>query len=286
MTAWTRWHLGPRRYRLPLKCALFILTTALVLYPKVWLLPTEVGRIRDMNSVLDPENPGLAPLEAEVRNSLADGATPPDALAAVQQAVYERISYSWDWDVWGVVEYLPTVEEALAKGREDCDGRAVVAASLLRRMGYDAWLVSDLLHCWVETEYGETMNPTGGDKTLVGAEQGTDATVTLGLLRNIARGLSYGVAVFPLGRELIIVGALALLTMQPWSSFWRRVAGVLMLLLALALIRSAGQAAALEGDAENIAATMIGFVLAAGGWLVLLVKARATPPRSEPAPAE
>lgn len=280
MWLWRRLNTLPWCGRWPLKLAVFTVVTAVVLYPKVWLLPVWLDRLGNMNSVLDPEDPRLATLEEQVRERLPAGAPASEALEAVQQTVYDHIPYAWDWDVWGVVEYLPTVAEVFEQGREDCDGRAVVAASLLRRMGHQAWLVSDLLHVWVETPYGELMSPTGGEKTLVGTQTGTQTTVSPRLVRNLARGFSYGVAVFPLTRELIILTTLCVLTMQPWSSRWRRVAGCLLLWIALDTLRGAGQQAALAGQTRDIATTWVGVGLALAGWVVLAVRAGTPRPRS------
>jgi len=267
------------------KAAILALVTLVVLYPKPWLLATWFSRIGDLVHALDPAHPGLAPLEERVRASLSAKAPPEEVLRLVQQTVHERIPYGWDWDVWGVAEYLPTVDEALRMGREDCDGRAVVAASLLRRMGYDAWLVSDVLHMWVETPQGETMNPTGGDKTLVGRRQGTEAAgtqwnVTLGFAQNLARAASFGIAVFPLARELIILVTICLLALQPHSSLLRRLLGCALLGLALSLIRDAGRAAAMAGEFFDVAKAIAGFGLAIVGWLTLVIRGAGPPPRS------
>lgn len=273
MGLWRRLNNLPWFGRWPLKLTTFMLGTAILLYPKVWLFPTWLERMGDLNSVLDPQHPELAALEQRVRDDLPDEPSPGNTLEAVQRAVYERVPYGWDWEVWGVVEYLPTVAEVFEQGREDCDGRAVVAASLLRRMGYDAWLVSDLLHTWVETPEGETMSPTGGEKTFVATDVGTQTTVSPRLIANVGRGLSYGVAVFPLPRELGILALLCVLTMQPWSSVWRRVAGCLLLWIALDLLRDSGRQAAMTGQIGVVAGTWLGVAVAVAGWLVLALRA-------------
>jgi len=272
MSLWRR--LNSLRWlgRWPLKLAIFAVGTMLVLFPKVWLIPIVLERYADMNSALDPEHPGLAALDQRIRDKLPADPPTSEVLQAVERGVCEEIPYAWDWDVWGVVEYLPTVAEVLERGSEDCDGRAVVAASLLRRMGYDARLVSDLLHVWVETPEGETMSPTGGEKTFVGTEAGTETTVSPRLIHNLARGFSYGVAVFPLTRELIILALLCVLTMQPWSSVWRRVAGCLLLWIALDTLRDAGRQAALSGQTLAVVRAWLGVGLGLAGWLVLAVR--------------
>ncbi len=273
-------------WRCPLKVAVFLLVTALVLYPKLWLLPTAFARYRDMNSVLDSTHPQLVALQERVRDRLPPDAPMKETLQAVQQAVCERIPYAWDWEVWGVCEYLPTVDEVFEQGREDCDGRAVVAASLLKRMGYDAWLVSDLLHVWVQTPEGETMSPTGGEKTFVGTDAGTRATISIRMIGNLGRGLSYGIAVFPLIRELIILATLCALAMQPWSSPRRRVAGCLVLWVALEVLRHAGRQAAMDGRTLDVVGTWVGVTLAAAGCVILIVRAGRPRRRSAAAPLE
>lgn len=275
MRLWRRFHERSAWIRRPLKLLVFVVGTGLVLYPKPWLLPTWIERIRNVDAMIEPQHPGLAPFEAEIKETVKPGADAGSVLQAVQKVVYKRVPYAWDWDVWGVVEYLPTVGEVLEQGREDCDGRAVVAASLLRRLGYEAHLASDVLHMWVVTPQGETMSPTGGEKTLVGGPGGTQTRVSFKLLGNFARGLSYGVAAFPLLREAIILGLLALVTMHPWSSGWRRLSGVLLLWIALDTLRAAGMSAALQQDWPSALTCALGVALAIAGWLTLALKDRA-----------
>lgn len=271
--------------RCPAKLAIFAIGLALVLYPKPWLIPTTIERYADMNAVLDPQHPGLAPLEEEVASKLPAEATARMALGVVEYVVCEHVSYAHDWEVWGVVEYLPTVDEALTSGREDCDGRAVVAASLLRRMGYDAWLVSDLLHVWVDTPQGSTMSPTSDEGAFVGREGGSELKVSSKLIHNVSRGLAYGVAAFPCLRELIIVALICVLAIQPRSSVKRRVAGCVLLLAALFTLRYAGENAAIFGGVRDVAITVAGAAATLAGWLTLVLRAAAAPRHSDTEPA-
>lgn len=273
MKAWRRFHQRGWLMRLAIKCTFFALVVVLTLYPKPWLLPTWIGRLSDMNAVLEPSHPGLEPLAAKVRAVAPPGMGSEELLRIVQDVVHERIPYAWDWDVWGVMDYLPTVTETLEQGREDCDGRAVVAASLLRRLGYEAWLVSDLKHTWVQTPAGETMEPGRTGKTLVSDERGTHAQISLESLSHLARGLAFGISVFPLTRELIILAAFCALAMHPWSSPSRRMLGCLLLATALALFRCAPEAE-LHGVARPVFAWG-GLLAALAGAAVLLLRAGA-----------
>ncbi len=285
--AWHALHRLPRRRRWPLKAGFFLLALLLVLYPRVWLLPVTIARMADTNTVIDPTEPRLAPLESQVRASLPDQPELAVVRRRVEQIVYQHIPYAFDWETWGVMSFLPTTAEVLDRRRADCEGRAVVAASLLRRLGYQAWLVADLKHMWVVARdpatdtAQELMSPGEGTKSVVATPEGTRIAFDLGLLANLGRGLSFGVAVFPLLRELIIVAALALVTLQPRSSVRRRGVGVALLLASLFLLRAGHDPT--TGVATHPVWTWLGLSALGVGWLTLAVRGEAS--RSLPAPS-
>ncbi|MBW7904378.1 MAG: hypothetical protein H3C42_02285 [Phycisphaerae bacterium] len=261
----------------------------LVLFPDPRRLAVLLHRLAHLDALIDPAAPQLQSLEDEVRAHLGPQASSAEVLAVAEYVVCERLPYSWDWETWGVMEYLPTTREALDMGREDCDGRAIVAASLLRRMGYDAWLVTDVVHMWVRTPEVELMSPTGFAATL---EAPADAPARLDVSSaalNLARGLAYGVSVFPLERELIILAAIVLLTLHPWISRRRAAAGVALLVAGLAGLRVVGAAAVSGPQAGDpmLALAVAGSIgSAAAGWCVLALKAGARPRHSLSEPPE
>ena len=218
--------LGPlnprsRLLRWPLKAAFVAIVTLLVCYPNPALLARHLTHWSDPGGLIEPDEPSLAPLVAKVQCHLSRFDSPPDAgvvLDTVQQLVVERIAYAWDWDTWGCCDYLPSVAEAMASGREDCDGRAVVAASILRKLGYEASLISDGSHMWVWTPSGETMYPmhTASGRTLLRTTDGgtkVDLLAVVGaraLLVDWPKNLAYGAAVFPPARVGLIAAAIVL----------------------------------------------------------------------------
>ncbi len=284
MRIWSTLNGWPWYVRGPIKLAAFGLVLLLTLYPRFWLLPRHIQRLRDMDSALQPELPGLSVMAHEVwLTSRPDEAV----LSTVEDVVYWHIPYAWDWDTWGVVDYLPSTSEVLAMGREDCDGRAVVAASLLRRMGYEAHLVCDLKHVWVSCPQGQLMSPGAGETSLVATESGTQVRFSRGLLANLGRGLTFGIAVFPLGRELIIVAALCAVLIQPRSSVLRRIAGCAAMLLTLVLFRQAGDS--VDGLAEHPELVVLGALTWVAACLLLAIRrgdprTKADEARTGPAP--
>lgn len=244
----SRWYL-----RMPLKWLILAGVGFIVLFPHLGQFRTDVARLRDLQALIEPDAPEVAGLEDEMRTewgkyqsaatapasrpSLSFDELPPERmLRTIEWFVFRKVRYAWDWDTWGNADYIPTVHEMFAKAaeypdrqlREDCDGRAVVAASLMKRMGYQPVIVADLVHMWVATPEGEWMAP-GGPKVVVATAEGTRLDLRAAL-RVTPRFTTYGVAVFPLARELVILITAYLLMLHRRTPRWQAaVAGVLLL---------------------------------------------------------
>lgn len=230
----------------------FAFVTVWVLFPDPVRLARHIGHLSNLEAMVEPDVPQLADWEKEVSRRLSDRAASLAAKGgqpivdehrskarrvqrAIEAFVYEKVRYGWDWDVWGSADYMPTVEEMFQQsesdpnGRmhEDCDGQAVMAASLMRRMGYESAIVTDLRHVWVTTPEGEWMHP-GRTKTLVSTKRGNRTSITRSM-SNVPVALSYGTAVFPFWREWIILATAFLLVLHRGMK-WRTilVGGVLL----------------------------------------------------------
>ena len=240
MAIWRHLQTRPAWLRWPMKWLLFGAVLFAVLYPYPHLFVRQIQHLRQLNALPDPDEPALIPMRDRFRAFLIANQIPhtdaPRMLQAVNAFVCREIPYAWDWVVWGVADYVPTLPEVLASGREDCDGRAVVAAALLRAEGIRADLVADTRHMWVSTPQGETMNPLG---PAIVRSQGGRLRVDWAKLLDLGPP-AFGVSVFPLHRELVILATawLLLLPRDPRP----RVAAIalLMLLQALAVMRLAG----------------------------------------------
>ncbi|MGD2108730.1 MAG: transglutaminase domain-containing protein [Phycisphaerae bacterium] len=224
-----RWY-----YRLPIKWAIFGLTVLVVCFPYPTRLVSHIRHWQDPSALIDPNATVVESLVAELRPQLSGEATAREVLDQVERFVCRKVPYDWDWNTWGTADYLPTVEEVFESGREDCDGRAVVAASILKNLGYEAQLVSDFMHVWVKTDRGETMGP-GKQKALTATDEGLKLNVLA--LTSVPRSLAFGIAVFPLTRELIVAAVLWLLMRRPGTRAMTGWFSLLLLLGGLLLIR-------------------------------------------------
>ncbi len=231
--------------RVALKWSIFATVTLVALFPNPLQLWRHLSRVCNLDAMVEPFAPELVEFESSFvawmdgEDSRARGKDqaqtgpwrerlgPRDVQKQVEKFVYRRVDYAWDWELWGSADYMPTVAEMYAQAaandgrlREDCDGRAVMAASLMRRLGYDSKLVTDLRHVWVETSEGRWMNP-GRAATIKSAPEGSQTSI-LATLTNVPVALSYGTKVFPIWREIVILLTAWALMRRPglsWPAF-------------------------------------------------------------------
>ncbi|HOW73610.1 MAG TPA: transglutaminase-like domain-containing protein [Phycisphaerae bacterium] len=248
------------RIRGPVKLLIFLVVVFLVLYPRPALFIKHVSHLRQVDALADPNDQAVAALsqrfDAHLRmlahgSQARDGPGPNDpqfAILAVDRFVCREIPYSYDWDNWGVMDYIPTAGEAIARGTEDCDGRAVVATALLRRRGIDARVMGDFQHVWVWTPAGETLHPLPKPVYRV-TEKGTVIQ-----WRNIVnlKPVGFAFGAFPLPRQLVIVVAAWFLLLAPGLARSWRLLALGLALHGLFVARAAGQRGRVPDDLGTI----------------------------------
>ncbi len=222
--------------RWPCKWLMFAIVYFVVCFPFPSLFLRHIRHWSNPNALIEPDAPALQPWVRELR-AMPTESDPKSVLRNVQAFVLKHVPYDWDWNTWGMADYMPTVAEVVEKGREDCDGRAVIAASLLKSLGYNARIVTDFAHVWVATDQGETMGP-GKVKTVEVTDKGMKIQWA-GLL-DLPQTTAYGIAVFPFEREMILV-AVAWVLLLGGAGFPRSLTGLVLMVSGLFLIRHGAQ---------------------------------------------
>lgn len=115
---------------------IFLLWILFVLYPNPGNLVISIHRV--LNFGADP---------GAVQSVLSDFPSDP---AAIEKAVLARIHYRYDWQVYDMPWYCPTVEEVLEKGEGDCNARALVLASVLAAENISYQVQASPIHIWVD----------------------------------------------------------------------------------------------------------------------------------------
>ncbi|MGQ9546197.1 MAG: transglutaminase domain-containing protein [Dehalococcoidia bacterium] len=123
-----------RRYFL----LIFVLWILFVLYPNPLKLIVSFHRILYFDGNCGAVEPILDDFPSD----------PPD----IERAVLARLPYRYDWELYGMPWYCPTIEEVLERQEGDCKARALVLASVLKAKNIPYRIHSSLIHIWVEYE--------------------------------------------------------------------------------------------------------------------------------------
>jgi len=119
-----------------------------VIFVLLWiclvLYPNPVNLVRSVKMVINPVTDAAA---------VADlAATLPSDPALIEQEIMGIIPYGFDWEVYGMPWYFPSVEQTLEKGVGDCKGRTLVFASILEAKEIPYTIVCSPIHMWVDYE--------------------------------------------------------------------------------------------------------------------------------------
>lgn len=202
-----------------LKSGIFVTVLVFVLFPNPVLLVRQIGGYLDMESLIQTDFAGIERINREIDEELSANASPQKEFSAIQRYVYQHIRYEYDWDNWGNVDFWPSAEQVWERKREDCDGQAILAASILRSRGFKtANLVGNIRHIWVNVDQQELMGP---DKEQNIKREGGKTIITLPSFKLIFSGLAIYVADFPSIRNLILIFTLLILCYHPCKDLTR-----------------------------------------------------------------
>jgi hypothetical protein len=112
-----------------------------VLYPNPTKFFTTLSRLQD-----PPVNYLVEELKPLLRDSY--GKTPKE----IEKMVKEEVPYSYDWEVYNLPLYFPTVEEVMKNGTGDCKSRFLITASIFEYYQIDYSMLLSPVHVWISYE--------------------------------------------------------------------------------------------------------------------------------------
>ena len=188
-------------WRLVIKMGIFGTVVFGIFFPNPVLFWKQLGHFSDLESLIQTDFKGIEAINRDINALLSADSTPQEEFYAIQGYVYRNIRYEYDWDNWGNVDFWPTAEQVRGRKREDCDGRAVLAVSILRSRGFaTAKLVGNIRHIWVDVDHYELMGP---DKEQTFKRDGEKTVLNLPSFDLLVGTLAIHIADFPAFRNLI-----------------------------------------------------------------------------------
>lgn len=119
------------------KKAIAAIWVLLILFPNPLILPLDVYRFFEMPT--QPTND----VQLVAASLPANG-------TIIEQYVDAHVHYTYDFQAYGCVWYLPTPSDVLKSGQGDCKSRAILTASLLQAKGIPYTLEVSPIHFWVD----------------------------------------------------------------------------------------------------------------------------------------
>ncbi len=149
-----------------LKFILLALWTLLVLYPNPAKLTASLYRLK---------NPPVMPLQVTDIAMQLEGNAPFE----IEQFVYKSIPYQFDWEVYNMPWYFPTLDEVLQNGKGDCKSRYLLFASLLEELKLPYNKNVSLTHIWVGYEGKKESKLKNSNELLFIVDQNGNISISL-----------------------------------------------------------------------------------------------------------
>ncbi len=216
---WNNLALLGRAQRSLIKGIIYLFILLFVLFPNPALVIDQVGAYLNTEALFETGFPEMAGINAQIDSLLPDDYNFQQEAKVITRFVYDKIAYEFDWDNWANCEYWPSASRVWRRGREDCDGQAILAVAIFRSRGYrDADIIGSMQHLWIQVNGKEMMGPD--KEKLVVVKDGKKQFHTPGwryMLETTAVQLNY----FPKFRIVILLLALLTLLYHPAQS-WKR----------------------------------------------------------------
>ena len=146
--------------RASIKFALYLIFLLFVLFPNPSLVFERISAYANTDALFETSFPEMATINARIDSLLPENYTFQDEYKAIVRFVYDNIHYEFDWDNWANSEYWPSASKVWRRGREDCDGQAILAVAIFRSRGYkNANIVGSMQHLWIRVNGKELMGP-------------------------------------------------------------------------------------------------------------------------------
>jgi hypothetical protein len=129
----------------------------LFMFPAFWLIPGQVYvRVNRQATLMTPDDPVVAAFADDfiawypgsaVSYSAASFS---DRMRNATEFMLERIVWKLDFETYGLAGHVATPAQVITLGADDCQGQAVVLASLLLRLNYTSiWAVETPFHWYI-----------------------------------------------------------------------------------------------------------------------------------------
>ncbi|MFO8020076.1 MAG: hypothetical protein R6U96_15735 [Promethearchaeia archaeon] len=130
-----------------------LLFMALLLFPAFWQVPQQINvRVNKKNKLITPKADAVNDYADQFKNEYSNYSEMSfeQIGTAVRNYTFQEVEWELDILTYGIMAHQATPSECITRGTDDCQGQAVVMASLLLNLEYEhVWVVETPFHWWV-----------------------------------------------------------------------------------------------------------------------------------------
>jgi len=143
----------------------------LLLFPAFWLIPQQIYvRVNRQTELITPNAPVVIEFKSSFleENPDYDTFSWEEKMKAAKNYTMEKIVWELDYFTYGNMAHVGTPTQVIQRGMDDCQGQAVVMASLIRSLGFEyVWAVETPFHWWVLVrDPSKGLLPSGWEKKI------------------------------------------------------------------------------------------------------------------------
>lgn len=148
-----------------------LLVMAFLLFPCFWCVPQQINvRMQKQELLINPDSPEVSELAErflEEHDNL-EGMNIREISRAIREFVLNEITWELDYLIYGMIAHQATTNQVINRGTDDCQGQAVVIASMLIHLDFKyVWVVEAPFHWWVILrDNSKSPLPEGWEKSM------------------------------------------------------------------------------------------------------------------------
>lgn len=140
-----------RIFLISLIITLFFVTVGVT--PLLWTWNEHLKYNLSPNEMIEPYNENIINFSEKfdeyLSNSNAYDNTPRAEFDLLKKYIYKEFEYISDFSNNLAIHHLDSINDIFERGSDDCDGFAIITCSILRYRGYNAYVLMNMIHAWV-----------------------------------------------------------------------------------------------------------------------------------------
>lgn len=174
--------------------------------------------MQDVSSLVNGDFRAKKEVNKQINSLIKDSVSKKEEINIIEKFVLKNIEYTNDWEQWLNIDHWPDADTVWQTKKEDCDGQAIFAASILASRGFEkVEIVGNYQHIWVVVDDIEILYPQKEKNIGSGEGVGQYSFPSLSVVQST---LYFFISIFPAYRLILLLIASIIILSYPGKK-WR-----------------------------------------------------------------